>query len=52
MMTLPYYPWFITGVVAYHALLIIFPDWLFLNYGYLAFLFALIYGLNSAPWKT
>jgi hypothetical protein len=25
MLTLPYYPWFIIGSVAYHALLIMFP---------------------------
>jgi hypothetical protein len=51
MLTLPYYPWFIVGTVAFHSILILFPQYLFLNYGYLMFMFCMIYGLNIKPWN-
>ena len=50
MLTLPYYPWFVSGPIAMHCLLIIFPQHKWLDYGYLFFILHMIYGLNIKPW--
>ncbi|OMJ80071.1 hypothetical protein SteCoe_19761 [Stentor coeruleus] len=50
-LTLKYYPWFMMAPFAAHTLLLVIPQYGFLNYIYLGFIICCFYGLRREPWK-
>lgn len=50
-MMLPYYPWFTLGPLAFHALLLVLPDYINLYYIYIILILICFYGLTLAPYN-